>query len=318
MISNSEIAKAVSFGPIGRYRSYWAGHFYSVLRCLRYHNGLEYPGRKMASFGLHDWSLSQLRGSAPSNFFEKINQFMVNWGFQYLMASLLNTRPAGPVVDRLLLELERLWDVKFDDALSNYEFHVSGRDSELSHGLDLLFADIFPSSTYLNRDIRGNIIADSDLCLILKKPKSLEKIGIFGEVEGLKGDRVLLDSFWKKKSRYCVYAFGVRKEQGSSVYYQVRHLDGLHRVLITFQADHFVVRDFQTTLWWFHYLFQNGPFRKSNIQDEELGYFYNILQRNWNQPISDVLEIISQYMNEDDVVESIPGVSPIITNITSR
>lgn len=318
MFDESGIAKSVNFGPIGRYRSYWAGHFYSVLRCLRYHNGLEYPGRKMANYGLEDWSLSQLRGSAPANFFEKINQYMINWGFQYLMASLLNTRTAAPVVEKLILELERLWDLKFDEALSNYMFHVSGRDSDLSHGLDLLFADVFPSSQTLSADQIQDVIANSDLCLTLKNPNSLLKVGIFGEVEGLKGEKILRDSFWKRKNQYCVYAFGVRKEQGSSVHYQVRYLDGLYRVLITFQVDHFVVTDFRTTIWWFHYLFQNGPFRKVDISDEEFGYFYNILQRNWNQPISEVLEIISQYMGEDDIVESVPGVSPIITNLTSR
>lgn len=318
MLNETGIAKTVNFSPIGRYRSYWAGHFYSVLRCLRYHNGLEYPGRKMAKLGLEDWSLSQLRGSAPANFFEKIDQFMANWGFQYLMASLLNTRPAGPVVESLISEIERLWDIKFNKALSSYEFYVSGRDSELSRGLDLLFADIFPSTVQPSANEKRDVIANSDLCLILENPKNLAKVGIFGEVEGHKGNKILLDSFWQKKSPYCVYAFGVRREQGSSVHYQVRYLDGLYRVLITFQANHFVVADFQTTLWWFHYLFQNGPFRRFNIRDEELGYFYNILQRNWNQPISEILELIARYMYEDDVVESIPGASPIITNLMSK
>ncbi|OEZ99485.1 hypothetical protein JAB9_21290 [Janthinobacterium sp. HH107] len=317
MFDESGLAKTVNFGPIGRYRSYWAGHFYSVLRCLRYHNGLEYPGRKMANYGVEDWSLSQLRGSAPANFFEKINQFMVNWGFQYLMASLLNTRSASPVVEQLILEIERLWGLKFDKGLTNYMFHVSGRDSDLSHGLDLLFADVFPSIINLSANQKHDAIAESDLCLILQNPNNLQKVGIFGEVEGLKGDKILLNSFWKKKSQYCVYAFGVRKEQGSSVHYQVRHLDGLYRVLITFQADHFVVNDFQNTLWWLHYLFQNGPSRKVDIRDEEFGYFYSTLQRNWNRPISEVLELISQHMGEDDAIESVPGASPIITNLTS-
>lgn len=213
MFDESGIAKSVNFGPIVRYRSYWAGHFYSILRCLRYHNGLEYPGRKMATYGLQDWSLSQLRGSAPANFFEKINQFMVNWGFQYLMASLLNTRSAGPVVERLILEVERLWEVKFDKALNNYMFHVSGRDSDLSHGLDLLFSDIFPYLGNLNADQTRDVIADSDLCLILQNPHSLGRVGIFGEVEGLKGDRVLRDSFWKKKKP--ALRLRIRSEEGA-------------------------------------------------------------------------------------------------------
>ena len=183
--------------------------------------------------------------------------------------------------------------------------------------MDLLFAAIFPAIAKLDTKQKQKIIANSDLCLILENPDDLTKVGIFGEVEGLKGDKILLDSFWKKKSQHCVYAFGIRKEQGSAVHYQVRYLDDLYRVLITFQGDHFVVKDFQSTLWWLHYLFQNGPFRRVEIRDEELGYFYNILQRSWNQPISEVLELISQHMYEEDVVQSAHTVSPIITNLTS-
>lgn len=318
MVNGPGIAKPLNFEPIVRYRSYWAGHFYSVLRCLRYHNGLEYPGRKMLGMGVEDWSLAQLRGSAPPDFFGHINQYMNNWGFQYLLVSLLNSRPALPVVEALITEIEKLWNVTFDKAFSHYNFRISGRDSDLSAGLDLLFSKVFPANFELTESQKQDVIDDSDLCLILTKPGSLEKKGIFGEVEGLKGIKILRESFWRKKSGHCVYAFGVNKEQGSAVDYQVRYLDGLYRVLITFQANNFVVKDFQNTLWWFHYLFQNGPFRKSQITDEELGYFYNILQMNWNKPISEVLSLIEQHIGDDDIVTAVPGASPIITSLLSK
>lgn len=317
-VNGPGIATPMNFAPIIRYRSYWAGHFYSVLRCLRYHNGLEYPGRKMLGLGIEDWSLAQLRGSAPPEFFGKINQFMSNWGFQYVLVSLLNSRPAFPVVETLISEVERLWDIKFNKAFSNYEFQISGSDSDLSRGLGLLFADVFPYKEDLSEQQKQAVIDDSDLCLILTKPGTLDKIGIFGEVEGLKGHKILNESFWKKKSNHCVYAIGVNKEQGAVVDYKVRYLDGLHRVLITFQAGHFVVRDFQTTLGWLHYLFQNGPFSRSLIVDEEFGYFYNILKMNWNKPISQVLALIEQHMGSDDVVTAVPGASPIITSLLSK
>ena len=318
MVNGSSIATPLNFAPIVRYRSYWAGHFFSVLRCLRYHNGLEYPGRKMLNFGVEDWSLSELRGSAPPDFFGKINQYMNNWGFQYLLVSLLNSRPAFPVVEALIGEIERLWSVTFDKTFSNYEFKISGKDSDLSAGLGLLFTKVFPDNNQLTPAQKQDVIDDSDLCLLLTKPEALERKGIFGEVEGLKGSKILLDSFWKKKSNHCVYAFGVNKEQGNVVDYQVRFIDGLYRVLITFQSGNFVVQDFQATLWWFHYLFQNGPFRKALIPDEETGYFYNILQMNWNKPISEVLAIIEEHMWNDDVVIATPGASPIITSLLSK
>lgn len=318
MVSGPSIAKPLNFAPIVRYRSYWAGHFYSVLRCLRYHNGLEYPGRKMLNMGVEDWSLSQLRGSAPPDFFGRINQYMNNWGFQYLLVSLLNSRPALPVVEALISEIERLWNVTFDKTFSNYEFKISGKDSDLSAGLDLLFAKVFPSNQPLTQLQKQDVIDDSDLCLILTRPGYVEKKGVFGEVEGLKGFKIHRSSFWKKKSIHCVYAFGVNEEQGSVVDYRVRYLDGIYRVLITFQSGNFVVKDFQTTLWWFHYLFQNGPLRKALIADEEVGYFYNILKMNWNRPISEVLDLIDQHVGGDDVVIATPGASPIITSLLSK
>jgi len=39
---------------------------------------------------------------------------------------------------------------------------------------------------------------------------------------------------------------------------------------------------------------------------------------NWNKPISEVLSLISLHMGPDDVVESVPGASPIITSIHNR
>lgn len=312
------LARPLSFGLIDRHRSYWAGHFYSVLQCLRYHNGLEYPGRKLVEFGAQDWSLAQLRGSAPIDFFGRIYQHMTNWGFQYLLVSLLNSRLAIPVVNALIAELERLWSVTFDKAFNSYNFRISGRDSDLSAGLDLLFSEVFPAGFELTTAQKQTVIDYSDICLILNKPGSLEKKGIFGEIEGLKGNKIILDSFWKNKSDYCVYAFGVSREQGSDVDYQVQNLNGFQRVLITFQTEHFVVKDFQNTLWWFQWIFQNGPFSKPFITDPEIGYFCNILQMNWNKPVSNVLTLIEQHMGGDDIIASVPGVSPIIPNLLSK
>lgn len=312
------LARPLSFALIDRHRSYWAGHFYSVLQCLRYHNGLEYPGRKLVEFGAEDWSLAQLRGSAPSDFFGRIYQQMTNWGFQYLLVSLLNSRLAIPVVEALIAELERLWNVTFDKAFNSYNFCISGKDSDLSAGLDLMFAEVFPADYSLTYFEKQAVINNSDICLILNKPGSLEKKGVFGEIEGLKGYRIRRNSFWAAKSDYCVYAFGVSREQGSAVDYQVRNLDGINRVLITFQTEHFVVQDFQSTLWWFQWLFQNGPLIKPLIADAEIGYFYNILQMNWNKPVSNVLSLIEQHMGGDDIIAAVPGVSPIVPNLLSK
>lgn len=79
-----------------------------------------------------------------------------------------------------------------------------------------------------------------------------------------------------------------------------------------------MVQDFQSTLFWIEHLFRNRPLTRDQIKDEEFGYFYNILIMNWNKPISEVLSLISLHMGPDDVVESVPGASPIITSIHNR
>ena len=312
------IATPMHFDPIVRYRSYWAAHFYSALECVRYHNLLQYPGRKLAKMGVEDWSLAQLRGSAPTEFFSNIYQYMSNWGFQYLLVSLMNSRPALPVVQTLIGELERLWSITFNKEYSNYQFHVSGQDSDLSRGLELLFAEIFPDRDGEKCRNIPHVIRNSDICLILENPDTSGKVGVFGEVEGLKGESITWDSFWNRKSDYCVFAVGANQEIGSLVDYEVRYKNGLYRILITFQGGHFVVQDFQSTLFWIEHLFRNGPLTRDQIKDEEFGYFYNILKMNWNKPISEVLSLISLHMGPDDVVESVPGASPIITSIHNR
>ena len=72
------------------HKSYWATHFCSVFECLHYHTTLEESPRKLDQFP--NWSMSDLRGNLPTNFFYYLKRWVYNWGFQYFIANYLNQK----------------------------------------------------------------------------------------------------------------------------------------------------------------------------------------------------------------------------------
>lgn len=319
--NGSSLLTPVNLGVILYPRSYWASHFYSVLECLRYHNTLEYPGRRLEAEGIQDWSLLQLRGFLPKNFFAKIDQPIQNWGFQYFLVSLLNDRMGAPAADALISAINEIWSVNIGCGDSEREFRISGADSDLSAGIDAHFDYIFPSRVPLDTQTQSAVINDSDLCLIVKKreedsSREYVRYAVFGEVEGLHGHRLTRPSFWQKKSAYRVFAIGVVREEGTGFYINTRFIDGYHRVLLTFQSQNPVVVDFRTTLWWMQNLLEAGPLgRRPAGLAEELGYFLDLLTKNWKTPISELLTIIGNHVRRSDLVESVPFPTTIITNL---
>lgn len=63
------------------------------------------------------------------------------------------------------------------------EFHISGSDSELSRGLAVRFADVFPSSLLGAAPDVDKLIARTDICLILTDPRTPRCVAILGEVK---------------------------------------------------------------------------------------------------------------------------------------
>jgi hypothetical protein len=54
---------------------------------------------------------------------------------------------------------------QWHDGSKRYMFYMSGRDSELSNGLNLGFTDVFPSNETLNDGEKNNVIKNSDLVI---------------------------------------------------------------------------------------------------------------------------------------------------------
>ncbi|WP_045441757.1 hypothetical protein [Citrobacter sp. S-77] len=177
-------------------KSYWATHFYSILKCLDNHKNLMHSPRRFKEFPL--WSLSLLRGNLPPNFFDQIETYIRNWGVQYFFASLFNQKIGGHIIVELIERLEDLYGVCFNKELDKFSFYVSGNDSQLSHKLSNLFTDVFPY-----KEMKGSLsdlIGYSDLCLVLENSLNGSAVGIFGEVEGTYGNKLRTESYWGKKN----------------------------------------------------------------------------------------------------------------------
>jgi hypothetical protein len=283
---------------------------------------LQWPGRKLSDLGKVNWSLEDLRSVAPPNFFQMIDANMRNWGMQYFLATFLNRSEAEPIVNAMISRLSEVWSSPF--GTTDYQFYISGRDSDLGRQVGLNFDEIFPRKILLDEPNRQKIIDFSDLCMILRSKEhfdergNFKRLGLFGEVEGNKGGDIFRTSYWSGKSNYCVFALGVIDEPGDGAFINTKRVGEVDRVLVTLQTEHSVVKDFRTVIWWMAHLFNYGRFSllPPNI-DEELGFFLNLLKNHFDKDIVDVISELGEFVHPDDVISSNPGPSTIITKINA-
>lgn len=315
MLRASSLVSPIQFAPFSGVRSYWATHFLAMLQCLRFHKALAFPGNLFDRRTQGNWSLSDLRGTAPAHFFNQIDQQMQNFGFQYCLATLLNSPEARPLALDLIQKIEEIWNIRFSTALNQYSFRISGNDSELSADLSNYFSHIFPPMRGETAPILADVIANSDLCLVLQNSDTGQKVGIFGEVEGLHGRRIWTNGFWSRKSDYCIFGIGILSGQDRGVYLNVEEYGVGPRVLVTFEGNQFIVTDFRTALWHLCYMMHNGPNAPlSSPVGEELGFFLDLVRRNWRTPLTELIYQISGYIHSDDILDSVPGLTDTISH----
>ena len=92
-------------------KSYWATHFYSILKCMDSHKNLMHSPRRFPEFPV--WTLSLMRGNLPIGFFDQIEGYIRNWGAQYFLASLFNQKIGEHIIVELIERLEGLYGVCF-------------------------------------------------------------------------------------------------------------------------------------------------------------------------------------------------------------
>lgn len=280
------------------YKSYWATHFYSILKCIDNHKLLMHSPLKFAEYPL--WSLSILRGNSPPNFFDQIESYIRNWGAQYFFTSLFNQKIGGHIIIELIERLEELYGVCFNKDLNQFSFYVSGNDSQLSYKLFNRFSEVFPY-----KEMKGSIsdlIAYSDLCLILENTLTESSVGIFGEVEGIHGNKFRSESYWGKKHEFCVFGVGVIDGNQKLVYFEESHHKGTPRVHLLFEKSHFFISDFLEVINSFRHLFLYGPTIKYRSPDEEFGFFLSETKKMWSSPIEQIFIFLEKFIDGGDLI----------------
>lgn len=312
---NSTLVTPISLGIIENHKSYWANHFYAVIQCLDSHKRLKYSPRRIDHFP--HWSLNDLRGYFPLNFFDSLQDYLRNWGFQYFLVSFLNQKVSSDIVTEVIRRLGELYNIRFSTELTEYSFHISGNDSALSFGLKNNFSEVFPLQIGANKPDTDKVIDNSDICLILNNPNTNTKVGIFGEVEGVHGNKLRNQSFWNRKSDFCVFNVGIVDGKTKKCRIDNVLFNGSDKVNLYFEKEHFVVIDFYNTLDLFKQLFMSGPSFNLSSKDEEYDYFINLLKDYWFKPASELLENLSKFIDGSDLVGQFNTKIPIITDIRS-
>lgn len=296
---------------IGSARYYWATHFYSVLKCIDSHKQLAYSPRNFKEFP--QWSLSLLRGNLPLNFFNDIESYVQNWGVQYFLASFFNQKLGGHLVIELLERLEGLYGTCFNRNLDSFTFHISGRDSALSHRLNDRFTEVFPF--HASQDSVPKLIAYSDLCLILDNSFNGGSVAIFGEVEGIYGTKFRNEKYWGVKQEFCVFGIGTVQGNQKQIWFEETRHNGVDRVLLMIEKSHFIVTDFSQTIRCFKWLLLNGPGFEDFPGDDEFKWFAHAMRARWSDPIESVFSFLESYIDGGDLVGFNNDGPAIITDI---
>lgn len=312
--SKKSILTPVSLGFITNHRSYWATHFFSILQCLDQHKNLEFSPRRLDLYPIY--SLAVLRGFLPLNFFNQIERYIENWGVQYFLANFFNQKLGGNIVEELIVRIESAYNVSFDRSLDFFSFHVSGNDSNLSLQLKEQFSEVFPSTLNGELPTVDDLISQSDLCLVLSNSQNV-KVGLFGEVEGIYGNKLRTESYWGKKQNFCIFGIGVVDGSQKVVYFEEGFFNGIYRINLLFERTNFVVTDYKIALGAIKRLFLEGPSEIFKSGDEEFDFFISRIKFHWNSNIHELMNELKLYISSEDVVGLNGGILDIVTDLQS-
>ncbi len=252
----------------------------------------------------------------PLNFFNQIERYIENWGVQYFLSNFFNQKLGGNVVKELISRIEKAYSVSFDKSLDHFSFHVSGNDSNISSNLRERFSEVFPSCLNGQFATVDDLIAQSDLCLILSNSQNV-KVGLFGEIEGIYGNKLRTESYWVKKHDFCIFGIGVVDGSQKVVYFQEGFFNGIYRINLFFERTNFVVTDYKIALGAIKRLFLEGPGAIFYSQDEEFEFFLNKIKIHWSSNMNKLMDELKLFISPEDVVGFNGGVLEIVTDLQS-
>ena len=311
-MSSSPIFEPLNFGFISEPKNYWSTHFYAVLQCLHYQKNFSNLPYNLRTYPI--WSLSHLRGTMQTNFFYNIRGQVRNHGFEYFLTALLNQKIGYEVAKRLISELSNIYGTNFGIEHEQYAFYMTGWDSTLNTGLSDHFHTVIPWGT---QDEINAVLNRADICLIATNLATNRKTAIFGEVEGNHGSKLVKSSYWAKKHRLSTFSIGVINGKQKQCYVFIQNYEDAPRVHIQFENSHFVVQDFDTTLDFFQFIFNAGPFAPYPYPDDDFGFFACMIRDNWETPIEALLMKISAHMNYGDLLRNGNGDITTVVDLQS-
>jgi len=303
-MNSNLLIKNIPLPTMANFKSYWATHFYSIIQTMKYQNNLEYQLN-------HFISLGSMRGSLPLNFFNSIEQYIKNFGFQYFLVSFLNQNKQSLIVEDLLDGISNIYDIELED-FSHFEFLISGRDSDLTINLFNTFTEYFTPDKKVSLK---EAINRSDICLILTNQETEKKVAIFGEVEGLKGFKVRRKSYWDHKN-ISTFGIGVVEEAFYKKGIYIQELND--KVIITFGIESDIIKDFWHTLSYIKSIFLYGNYSyNSYTRNEDFDFCLKRIIDYWTEPIESLLWELLRYIDGKDLIGNMveKPLLPIITDL---
>ena len=271
-----ERSEQISYMPDQSFE-YWSAHFAALLQCMHYHVNLSESPMKLPNYPL--WSIADLRAEKKHDFFSGLERYLTNWGFQYFLVNFLNNPISNNITSALRKGIFEVFNPCIRPDLIYSHFQISGKDSTLSNIPLLSQINVYPTGDFYQQ-YKYHICENSDLAFILNNsPYSLtmDAVAIFGEVEGNKGIRLLGDSFWEKKHRNCLFGIGVvssktiasQLNMSNKIYLsQNTHTPSIllsyvntssgYKVVILFQQEHGIVKDYFDALMFLKGIFLDG------------------------------------------------------------
>lgn len=279
--------------------SYWSMHFIAVLECLANHKTLRYPACKLYEYPI--FSLANMKGYYPNSFFDNMASFIQNWGMQYFIVHFLNHKISLELVDKIKENLDGLFNILNYKDYDDFEFYVSGIDSELGKNISERYDEIYPKHFNLTVENKSFLERNSDFCLVLKSTQEGKNIGIFGELEGNYGEKLFQDSFWEGKSDFCVIGIGAVNGKNKGYYLENYLYRGQYPKLnILFEKSNHIIHDFYRVVNEFGYIFYQGVNYKNFHPDSSFRFLIDMIIQNWNAPVRNILDKLYLYKTDSD------------------
>lgn len=193
-------------------KSYWAGVYLSVLESMVYQNNIKAGFHKLAK-EKKPLTLASLKGNSDiTDLNHMFNTTLKNHSFEYLLRNLFNSGFCDTLFRSIVFSISDHYEFK---AHNNLRYYIFGQDSITDDlPLDKFEYKIPTYNGWINDKAKiKEMIKYCDAGIELFKPLSQERILLLGEIEGLKGEKLLTENYWindkKALSDNRYYHFGI-------------------------------------------------------------------------------------------------------------